>query len=147
MEIRQVMNRNAIRIHVGATMMEAADIVSQTQTSDLMVVDDDNTFVGVLSEGDLIRAILPRFDEIMQSGGGLSEAFELFIENGHEKAAETIDGLIIRDPITFAPNTHVLKAASTMIAKQIRRLPVVDGGKLVGTVARADVCKSVLRPV
>ena len=39
----------------------------------------------------------------------------------------------------------LLKAATTMAMKRMRRLPVVKDGKLVGTISRGDVCKAVLK--
>lgn len=145
MLIRDIMSLNATRIGVGSDMQRAAEIVSLTGASDLMVVDEGNHFVGVLSEGDLIRETLPRFDEIMSTSGSLNEALEIFVDKGKTLARQKIDDLIIRDPVVMRPDDKILKAASIMISKQIRRLPVVDvNGKLLGTVSRADVCRAVL---
>jgi len=142
MLIGDIMNVNATRIRVTATMRQAAELVSQSQSSDLMVVDGDNNFVGVLSEGDLIRAVLPKYDELVK--GGVGNPVDLFVERGHEKAEAPIDPLVIRTPIMLSPADPVLKAASTMVSRQIRRLPVVEKGKLVGTVSRADICRAIL---
>lgn len=142
MLIGDIMNVNATRIRVTATMRQAAELVSQSQSSDLMVVDGDNNFVGVLSEGDLIRAVLPKYDELVK--GGVTNPVNLFVERGHENAEASIGPLVIRSPIMLSPADPVLKAASTMVSKQIRRLPVVEKGKLVGTVSRADICRAIL---
>jgi CBS domain-containing protein len=145
MLIRDVMNTNPARIAAGRTLREAAEAVRESQCSDLMVVDDAGQFIGVLSEGDLIRHVLPRLDEIVASGGSLAEAREMFVDKGQAAASSAIDAIIIRKPVTVTPNDALLQAASTMVRMQIRRLPVVDGGKLVGTVSRADICVGVLR--
>jgi len=145
MHISQIMNRRPIWIRAAATAAEAADTISREQVSDLMVVDEADRFVGVLSEGDLIRAIMPRFDELMQAGTPFSEAFEVFLESGRSMAAQPIEALVIRNALRLSPDDKVLTAASRMIARQIRRLPVVENDQLVGTVARADICRAAFR--
>jgi CBS domain-containing protein len=144
MKIREIMNTGAATVDAGATVKQAVDVLAASQASDLMVVAGDGRFVGVLSEGDLIRAVLPRYDEILQGGGNLTEAFEVFADKGSALADKPIEPLVIKDALTVASQDEVLKAATAMVRKQIRRLPVVDGGKLVGTISRADVCRAVL---
>lgn len=144
MKIRDVMNVNATRIRDDATVRQAVEVVAASQASDLMVVDAENNFRGVLSEGDLIRAALPRYEEILRDGGSLTDALEMFVDKGRSMASQPIGSLVIRDPITVSPDEAVLKAAGTMISRQIRRLPVVSQGKLVGTVSRGDICRTVL---
>jgi CBS domain-containing protein len=109
-----------------------------------MVVDDAGEFVGVLAEGDMIRAIMPRFEDIILSSGTLYETFGMFMERGHEKADHPIDDIVIRNPISVSSTNDVVKAAATMAAEKIHRLPVVDDGRLVGTISRADICHAVL---
>ena len=99
MKIRDLMSYNATRILSGATMRQAADLVSTTGVSDLMVVDEDNSFVGVLSEGDLIRAVMPNFHELMRDGMSLRDAFDEFVENGKEMAVRPIDELVDRKSV------------------------------------------------
>jgi CBS domain-containing protein len=108
------------------------------------VVDEQGNFVGVISEGDVIRALLPNYDDLIRDGVKFTEAYNIFLANGRSMRNDTVDKLIIRDPITLAPDDQLLKAASTMISRYIHRLPVVDDGKLVGTVSRGDLCRAVL---
>jgi CBS domain-containing protein len=144
MQIGEIMNRNVTTITQGATLKEAAEILHHSLAGDLMVVDDSGDFVGVLSEGDVVREIMPKYEGFMLSSGNLYEAFGMFIEEGAEKAGRPVDPLVIRDPITFASSDDAVKAAATMVSRQIRRLPVVDDGKLTGTLSRADVAYAVL---
>ena len=140
MKVRDVMNSETIRISSKATVKEAAQLAHDSQASDLMVVDDEGNFAGVLSEGDLIRGALPQMDEILAQGEGLAGGIELFIDKAADMANLPAAPFFITNALTVTPDSPVLKAAGIMISKQIRRLPVVDNGKLVGTVARADIC-------
>ncbi len=125
-------------------MRRAAEMISISEVSDLMVIDHDNIFLGVLSEGDLIRAILPSFNDVLQAGGTLNDAFLFFLQKGRDLVNRPIDPLIIRNAITLKTTDDVAQAAIVMVEKQIRRLPVVDDGKLLGTVSRSDICRAVI---
>lgn len=138
------MNVNPARIPARSTMREAAELVSLSQASDLAVVDDEGRLVGILAEGDLIRAALPKFDEVVASGGSVTEAFELFVRNGKDLAGQPIDRAVIRAPIEIHPDDDLMKVAVVMVSMNIRRLHVVDAGRLVGSISRADICRAVL---
>src|SRR5262245_26626772 len=92
--VRDMMNRRPETIAPGATVRAAAELVSERRCSDLMVTEPDGTFVGVLSEGDLIRTILPRFEDL--KGRALISAFDLVQEKGSQLARQPIDPLVIR---------------------------------------------------
>ena len=145
MKISDALIFNVIRVPLRATIREAVEIMSAHQISDLMVVDDANKFVGVLSEGDLIRAGMPKFDE-MVAEGSMTSGIQIFQDKGKSLANAPIEPLVIKNAIVVKPSDDLLTAASIMVKKQIRRLPVVDNGQLVGTVSRTDVCRAVLRP-
>jgi CBS domain-containing protein len=144
MLVRDIMTIYPVFIQEDAVIRRAAEIVSLAQISDIMVLDKDKRFVGVLSEGDLIRALLPNFDDVLAAGGSLDDAFRFFVLKGRSLAEHPITALIIRNPITVQPTDEVTQVATIMIQKQIRRLPVVEGTKLVGTVSRADICRAVI---
>jgi CBS domain-containing protein len=145
MKVGDIMNVNTARIHVGATLREAAALLASSQASDLMVVDEHSRFLGVLSEGDLIRGALPKFEELLLQGASISAGLELFIEKGKAMAGQGIAEMLIKSPVTVEPGTPVIRAATLMVTKQIRRLPVVEEGNLVGSVSRADICKALMR--
>ena len=125
-------------------MFQAAETVALAGSSDLMVIDESGAFVGVLSEGDILRAALPDIDEILEAGGSLDVAFARFVEKAHDLSALPIAPLVIRDPITVAPDDHVARAVVVLVERNIRLLPVVRDGRLLGVVSRADICNSVV---
>ncbi len=144
MRVGDVMNRSPVRIRDGATIRDAADLMSSTQISDLMVIDAQDGFLGVLSEGDVIRALLPNYDDLIRDGVKFTDAYAVFLQNGRAMRDDRIDRLVIRDPLTLSPDDQILKAAGTMISRYIHRLPVVQDGRLVGTLSRGDLCRAVL---
>jgi predicted transcriptional regulator len=132
------------RIRCDSHLHHAAEIAALSGASDLMVIDDENNFVGVLSEGDILRTALPDINEILQEGGSLDDAFRIFLEKGKALSDRPIMPLVIQDPIVLSPDDHVAQATVILVDKMIRRLPVVSDSKLVGTISRADVCRAVV---
>ena len=144
MLVRDLMTVYPVYIYEDADIRHAAEIISLAEVSDIMVVDNDLNLVGVLSEGDLLRRMLPDTDEIIAAGGTLSQAFTLFVRKGAQLAADPISHLIIRDPICVRTTDEVAQAAAIMVQQQIRRLPVVENNKLVGSISRSDICRAVI---
>jgi CBS domain-containing protein len=142
--VKDFMIVRTARIRHNSNIQHAAEIVALAGVSDLMVVDDNDNFRGVLSEGDILRTALPDIDEILEEGGTLDDAFEIFMRRGKELSDLPIAPLIIEEPIIVDPEDHVAKAATVLLNRQIRLLPVVKEGKLMGTISRADVCRAVV---
>jgi CBS domain-containing protein len=143
-QVKGIMTVRAVRIRLDDTLHRAAEVIALSGIGDLMVIDDDNRFIGVLSVGDVLRAAMPDIEEILEHGGTLDQAFRLFLRKGSELMYKPIAPLVIRDPLVVDPDDHVAKAAALMLQKNIHRLPVVKDGRLVGTVGRTDVCQAVV---
>ena len=143
-QVKHYMTVRTARIRHNSNIQHAAEIVALSGISDLMVVDDHDNFCGVLSEGDILRTALPDIDEILDEGGTLDDAFEIFMRKGKELSGLPIAPLVIEEPIIVEPEDHVAKAATVLLNRQIRLLPVIREGKLVGTISRADVCRAVV---
>ncbi len=139
-----IMTVRTVRVRIGDSLHRAAEVIALSGVGDLMVIDDDNNFVGVLSVGDVLRAAMPDFDEITEAGGTLEQAFRLFLRKGSELMYKPIEPLVITQPLVVDPDDHVAKAAALMLEKNIHRLPVVKDGRLVGTVGRTDICQAVV---
>ncbi len=86
----------------------------------------------------------PEYDDLMRDGTSIGQAWKVFIEKGREQADHPVSQILIASPVTFRSTDELLKAASTMINKQIRILPVVDDGKLVGTISRSDLAAALM---
>ena len=70
------------RIRYNSNIQYAAEIVSLSHVSDLMVIDGDENFRGALSEGDILRSSMPDIDEILEERGSLDDAFAIFMSKG-----------------------------------------------------------------
>jgi CBS domain-containing protein len=110
----------------------------------LMVVDGEGNFVGVVSEVDLLRSVMPDVDAILDVGGTLNDALSVFLTNGRAMADRPISRLVKGNPRTVAPDDELLAVATVMLKTDVRRLPVVERGKFVGSISLADVCWALL---
>jgi CBS domain-containing protein len=144
---RDVMHREVVRVGATATFADAAEGFSESGWSELAVTAEDDTLLAVLALGDLLRALFPNLGELARAGAPLDDAFDAFLEMGRRLTDQPVARLFIRDPIVVAPADPLLRVATVMVARQIHRLFVVDGGRLVGTIGRGDICLGALRPM
>jgi CBS domain-containing protein len=144
--VRDVMNREVARVRTTATFAEAAERFREFGWSELAVTEDDDTLLGVLAVGDLLRALFPDLEELARARAPLDDAFEAFLEMGRRLVHQPVARLIIRDPIVVGSDDPLLRVATVMVSRQIHRLFVVDDGRLVGTIGRGDICLGALHP-
>jgi CBS domain-containing protein len=99
------------------SLAEAADVMKDEDVGSVPVVDDGR-LVGILTDRDIvIRAVAERRDP----------------------QAVKVDEVASRELVTVEPEQDLDEALTLMARHQVRRLPVVEGGQLVGMIAQADV--------
>jgi len=139
------MDTSFAEIPLTATFQRAAELFVETQTSDLVVVDDGR-YAGILSEGDLLRALLPDFEESTATLAAISmdEAQNRFLDSGPFNRERTIGSPVLTQPVSLSPRDPLLIAATVMASEHIRRLPVIEDGHVIGMLSRAKLSWALL---
>jgi CBS domain-containing protein len=117
--VRDIMTKNIVMIDYDKSAMEAANIMTEKGISSVFIVRDNNP-IGIVTERDFIKKICAR---------GLSAA------------QVQIDGIMSEIVTTANPQTPIDVAVQRMVNHKIRRLPIVESGKLVGIVTVTDLAK------
>lgn len=144
MKVKDIMTPVVVSVKENATLKEANSFLVQHRVSGLPVVDDHNNVVGVITEGDLIRAILPTYLEITEEETLIQNA-----ENIEKKALEAlkmkVKDIMSKPAVTIDEDAPIMRAGAIMLVKQIKRMPVVKGDKLVGVVSRANITEQMYK--
>jgi CBS domain-containing protein len=115
MHIRDIMTPNPRFVSPGDSIQTAAQIMRDEDTGVVPVCDNGRT-VGIITDRDIvIRAI------------------------AEGQANRTVRDVATNDVIAARPDMSTREAAELMAEHQVRRLPVVDGGRLVGIVSIGDL--------
>ena len=104
----------------------------------LIVVDDADRLVGMLSMYDILLFIQPKHMKIWQEMEDLNP--NLLFEDLLEKVKGIqVGDIMTTEVVTIGPDTHILGISDLMIDKHIRRLPVSEDGRIIGMVYISDV--------
>jgi len=144
MRVHEVMTDRPIGLPETATIAEAARTMLKARISAVLVHDSDNALVGVVSEGDLMRRAelgaerkRPRWIETLLSGGRLAESYA----HSHGRR---IGEIMTRKLVTVSEDAELGEAVELMLRHNVRRLPVLRGGAVVGVIARSDLLKALV---
>ncbi len=144
MTIRSIMTTNVITVRETAPLSDVARIIVERHLSGVPVVDDSGRMVGIISERDVLREMHPMFQHLMESPTpNLAHSAR---DEGFEDISQVATGTVMtREVQTITPDTSLMEAAALMFLWHIRRLPVVEDGKLVGIVSQGDVYQAIFR--
>jgi CBS domain-containing protein len=142
MKAIDIMTAGPITVTPQSSIMEAIRLMLQNRFSGLPVVDRDGAIVGIVTEGDLLRRTetgtqrrRPRWIEFFVGPGRLATEYA-------RACGQKIDEVMTRTVQTIAENTPLDAIVNIMERHQIKRLPVVRDGKLVGIVSRANLLRA-----
>ena len=144
MTIRSIMTTNVFTVHERAPLTDVARAIVDHHLSGLPVVNDNGEMIGIISEKDVLREMHPLFQHLLDSPTpslAHSAKDEGFADISNIKAGDVMTHHVQ----TVTPDTPLLEAAGLMVLWHIRRLPVVEGGKLEGIVSQGDVYQSIFK--
>jgi CBS domain-containing protein len=142
--VRQVMTADPVTVTPDATVEDVVKAMREHELPGLPVVDGDDRLVGIVTESDLVIADdegdlhIPHYIELF-GGMVFLEPLRGFERRLKKAAAATARDMMTADPVTVEADDPVRKAARLIADSGHNRLPVVEGGKVVGVVTRVDV--------
>ena len=141
MNAKDVMTSPVISIGPEAVVAEVAGLLLAHKVSAIPVLDGEK-LVGIVSEGDLIRRVEIGTDERPRSWW-----LRLFTDNDTlareytKSHAERVRDVMTRAVVAVSEETPLAEVAALFEKHQIKRLPVLREGRLVGIVSRADLIR------
>jgi CBS domain-containing protein len=139
MNVRDVMTAEVLSVSPDASVATAAQLMLQKRISGLPVIDDHGNLVGIVTEGDFLRRAetgtgrrRPRWIEFLMGPGRLSDEY---VRLSGRKVSDVMTPEVQAVP----PDTPLEQAVRLMERRNIKRVLVVDNGKVVGIVTRANL--------
>lgn len=118
MKIKDVMTQNPRILSETATAFDAAKIMAHDQVGCVIVCDPMGELVGIVTDRDLVvRVIAP----------------------GHSPGEIQLGSICTEDPVRLSPSDEHGDAVQLMKNHAVRRVPVLQEGKVVGIVSLGDL--------
>jgi CBS domain-containing protein len=118
--IREVMTSEVKACEPTATVVDAAKLMAQEDVGPIPIVEDGR-LIGIVTDRDIVVNVVAK---------------------GTDVNTTTVGDIASRDLVTISPDDDMNDALGLMAANQVRRLPVVEGDRLVGIVAQADIART-----
>lgn len=139
--VADVMTRDVITVAATMPVHEIAKLLYERHISGAPVLDDAGQVIGILSEGDLMghaaavgEAGQPRSWWLRFFGDRASRAEDYLKTHGRTAA-----DVMTRNPVTVGPDATLAEVARLLEKRRIKRVPVIEKGKLVGIVSRGNL--------
>jgi CBS domain-containing protein len=145
MNASDVMRTPFVSIKPGAPLLQAAQLLLETNQRALPVINNNDELLGILSEGDFLHrdelGISPPAEDWLGSLLGLERT-------GPARArmsALRVEEVMTKDPLCIDDEASLDEVIALMDTRRISQLPVVCGGAVVGMISRVELLKAIER--
>ncbi|MBT0654419.1 CBS domain-containing protein [Geomobilimonas luticola] len=143
--VADVMTKEVITVTKETSIRELAELFARNRISTAPVVDAAGDLIGVVTESDLIEqdknlhipTVISLFDWVLYV-----ESEKKFERQLQKMTGQTVGDIYLEDVVTVTPATPLSTVADLMSSRKLHALPVVQGKKVVGMVARIDLIRT-----
>lgn len=128
MLVREIMTTRVATVSMDDRLNVIKEIFEQAHFRHLLVVEEES-LVGVISDRDLLRALSPYLD----TDAEMTRDTDTLNRRAHQ--------IMSRQPITIAPDRPLQEAARLMLERHVSCLPVLENGALVGILSWRDLLR------
>jgi CBS domain-containing protein len=122
-KVRDIMTSDCTCVGEKDSLVDAAKLLAKLNVGALPICGEDDRLKGMLTDRDIVvKAVASGKDLSSTTAGELGQG----------------DG----NTVTIGADDSIEEALQTMSKAQVRRLPVIDGHRLVGIIAQADVARN-----
>jgi CBS domain-containing protein len=139
MKAADVMVSNVITVGPEACVQDVAELLLRHRISAVPVVSAKGDILGIVSEGDLINRPeseterhKPWWLDALASNEGLAAEYV-------KSHSRNVTDVMTRDVITASRDTSLADIAALLERNRIKRVPIVENGRIVGIVSRANL--------
>ncbi len=144
MRVRDVMRRDLTSIPPNTKIGRVIELMERMRISELIVTDKDFKVEGIITDGIIMRAALPRYFSYLDTTAYLPDLDE-FARGIKELSKKEVSTIMLRDIYMINEDTKVLDLVDVMVGRRLKILPVIDKeGRLVGVVDRPSMFKKAL---
>jgi len=142
--VRDIMDPDPPTVGPEASVEEVVRLMGQRDESVVLVINEGGRCIGIITEADLVIGDeegdlhIPHYIELF-GGVVFLEPLRRFESKLKKAFASRARDLMTEDPATCEVDATAREAAKLIVERQHNRLPVVEHGRLVGLVTRADV--------
>lgn len=145
MKIKDIMIKEVISLDPEMSVKEALDILLRREISGLPVVDKDRNLLGMFTEKDVLKNILPSY---LEKVGKFvyQEDPKIIRKKLQDLLNSKVRDVMRKEVATVKEDAILSEVASLMLTQRARRILVVDmNNKLIGIISRGDVVKAFLK--
>lgn len=140
MHASDIMTRRVLTVSPEHSVRHAARLMIDNRISGLPVCNDEGSLVGILSDGDLLRRSELGSQALKETGSRPQQGLDTYIKAHSWRVGD----VMTKDPVTVEADASVDQIAALMATHAIKRVPVVQRGRLLGVVSRRDILQVVL---
>lgn len=139
---KELMNTDVYSIQADKKVFALLELFEEKKVSGVPVVDKNNQLIGMITIGDVLSRIhkpLPFFDAMLYIAVLDTEA--VIMGEIYDVLEKPVSELMTRKIITVTEDTGFADIAKLLSKYKFKKLPVVDGKKLIGVVSRGEVVR------
>lgn len=138
MNVEEVMSTGLLTVREDEDVRTAVEKMVARHCGAIPVVDEQQRLVGIVTIRDIVLPLYPNCGQYIHDEVHTHYFTEMESEYAQVLNRRASEVMTPR-PMSVAPEDPVLKAASYMGVKNLRRMPVTENGRLVGMVSIGDI--------